>query len=579
MRCCMTADMKFRDREWQMNGKTIYADTYIKDKNHVLLREIKAMLAAVSEEKGGTVRFGEGIYFLEEWESHPTLSIAHDDGCGDIRQKECHIILKGMEHLTLEGVCRDGVPATVLSGYNSGENQTLLPSVLWAEDCVGLTLKNLAVTRAPECASAGRIVKIEDGRIYVEVFSGNPCHDGMAAYCMNRFSLPDKELLGESLTYGFGYEKRFRLAGDRLLVLEDRDLAGKVKVGEGLSWHQAGKTDFQMFFGNCDGLRLLNIRIYNTNSFALLTENCCGIYAEGLVIKPKGNQLFTGPRDGWKIYRCTGKIEIHDCVTEGVRMDGQNVHSNFLVVTEVVSERELIAVCKYAPIPMRNGYSMKFYQGDRVEVCEAEAWEILDSYLEMTSQEENDSAALAVTGVLHRMTRYRIRFKEDMPDFAEKGTLLCAGCWEPESYLCTDSVYRNIAGAGHLLRCGSVEITRCTYENMMNAGILIGAEFDTHCEGGHGDGVRIRHNVFRKCGTKARYGKYGRGCVAVKSQGFHLPVNRDIVITDNVFAESDRALEIRDAKNVVIKNNEYRAVREEIFVDAESTENIEKERS
>lgn len=556
-----------------MKSEILYADAYIKDKSCITQKEVDALLEAAVP--GCEIHFGKGTYCFREWVSHPNTSIAHDDGCGDIFSKDCHMVLSGLSGVTLCGETReDGTPETVLAGYNSCENQTLLPSVLWAEECLGLTVRDLVFTREPECASAGEIVKIEDGKIFVRVFPGNPCRDHMAAYCMNRFDIKKKALLGESLTFGFGYDKEFQLASEGLLMLEDEELAQRLSVGEGLSWHQAGKTDFLLLFGKCDGLCLENVRIYNTNAFAILTENCCNIRAERLVMAPKGNQFFTGSRDGWKIYRCTGKIEVKDCVTEGVRMDGQNVHSNFLIVEKVLSEKSLAAVCKYAPIPMRDGGKIEFYHGCGMEVRKVQSWEIAESYFETTAQTVNDSAAKAVTGSLHRMTGYKLTFEETIPDFVKKGTILAARCWEPVEYICTDSVYRNIAGAGHLLRCGEAEISGCRYENMMNAGILIGAEFDTHCEGGHGVNIKIHNNIFTNCGTKARYGEYGRGCIAIKSQGFSAPLNRNIRIDSNLFASSERALEIRDAANVEITGNTYRDISEKIFIDPESTEKI-----
>lgn len=151
---------------------------------------------------------------------------------------------------------------------------------------------------------------------------------------------------------------------------------------------------------------------------------------------------------------------------------------------------------------------------------------------------------------------------------------MSASCWEPQKYFCYRNVYKNIAGAGHLLRCKNVEISECTYENMMNAGTLIGAEFDTHCEGGHGEDIYIHNCTFRNCGTKERYGKFGRGCISIKSQGFSAPVNKRIKIKNNVFESSDRALEIRDVQNGEISGNQYRNIREAIFVEKETVENV-----
>lgn len=557
-----------------MEEKKIIADLYIRDKRRVTLEEIRSIFGAAEENHIKTVHFGKGIYCLTEWECHETFSIAHDDGCGDIHEKDCHIYLENLDNLTLEGECTEtGEPATVLSGFNSQISQTLLPSVLWVENCRNLTVENLAFTRRPECASAGEIVRIEEGSIFVSVFPGNPCYDKMAAYCMNRFSIKEKALLGESLTYGFGYDRRFSLVGERLLMLEDEELSSRVCVGEGLSWHQAGKTDFQLFFGRCDDLKLKNIRIYNTNSYALLTENCCNIYAEHLIIKPKGNQFFTGPRDGWKIYRCTGKIRIENCFTEGVRMDGQNVHSNFLIAEKIISDREILAVCRYAPVSMREDFDVQFYDQTETEIRKCASWEILGTYFEEPEKEAAEGAAVK-REALHRMTRYRICFSEKMPSFVKEGTLMSASCWEPQKYLCHHNVYKNIAGAGHLLRCKNAEISECTYENMMNAGILIGAEFDTHCEGGHGEDIYIHDCTFRNCGMKERYGKYGRGCISIKSQGFSGAVNKRITIKDNMFEDSDRALEIRDAYHVEISGSQYRNIRETVLVDKMTTEQI-----
>ena len=69
-------------------------------------------------------------------------------------------------------------------------------------------------------------------------------------------------------------------------------------------------------------------------------------------------------------------------------------------------------------------------------------------------------------------------------------------------------------------------------------------------------------------------GKFGRGCISIKSQGFSAPVNKRIKIKNNVFESSDRALEIRDVQNGEISGNQYRNIREAIFVEKETVENV-----
>ncbi len=46
-------------------------------------------------------------------------------------------------------------------------------------------------------------------------------------------------------------------------------------------------------------------------------------------MKFKPEEYFTAPRDAFKLHKCSGKIRISHMYVEGVRMDGQNMHSNF----------------------------------------------------------------------------------------------------------------------------------------------------------------------------------------------------------------------------------------------------------
>lgn len=538
-----------------MKTEYIMVDDFVKDRKDAA-KGIQAAIIYAQEHQINEIIFEKGIYYLRDYEEIETNSIAHDDGCGDIKDKDCHLILQDLEKITLKGfLAEDKSPGTILAGYNSRIQQTLLPSIIWATSCNNLTLKNIGFTREPETASAGIVRNVKNDTIEVEVFEGLPCYDNMSVYCMNRFNLEKKELLGASLTFGFGYDNKFRKTGERTLSLVDASIAQKIKVGDGLSWHQAGKTDFLLFFGQCKNLVLDNIRIYNTNSFGILTENCKNIIAKQLVIKPKGNQLFTGSRDGWKIYRCTGNILLDTCHIEGVRMDGQNIHSNFMIVKEILSENSLLCTCKYAPIPLEARTKMEFYNETEIIENEIIKWEVKGSYFTEILQNEDDSAGKAVIGSKNNHTLYEIHFKEPLDYFVKKDTLMTPKCWEPESYICKNSSFNNIAGAGHLLRCGDVIIENCNYSNIMNAGILMGAEFDTHCEGGHAVNVKITGCNFDNCGFNPRYGEYGCACIAIKSQGFDGPYNQKITIENNKFINSQRALEISDSKEVKLRNN------------------------
>lgn len=508
-----------------------------------------------------TIIFEPKSYLLQEYRSIRTHSIAHDDGCGLIYSKDCHIVLRNIKNLTLKGQVNDeGEILTVLKGVNPQVTQARLPSIIWAENCTNLKIENIAFTRYPECAGSGIVESVDGSLVTVRTFDGVPCYDGMGAYCMNKLDPVTKSLNTGSITYGFEIDDRWQKVRDNVYSIRNDSIAGSVKSSDILSWHQSGLTDFQLFFGNCTNLSLINIRTINSNGFAVLTERCKNIYAENLIIKPKGNQFFTGPRDGWKIYRCSGNIHLESCYIEGVRMDGQNVHSNFCVLKEKLSEKSAVFSCKYAPIEMENHTLFRLYNKSGTGLLKVNNWSIAGSYQEETRDENIEGAAKAVVGSVNNYTLYKLEFDDVIPGFACCGTLGMPLCWEPESYVCRDTVFVNIAGAGHLLRCGNAVIEGCTYKNIMNAGILMGAELSTHCEGGHAENIKIDKCVFENCGFKCRYGKYGKGCISIKSQGFDDKVNRNITIENNRFSRSQTAIEICNAENVIIKDNEYTGI-------------------
>ena len=530
-----------------------------------------------------TIRFSAGDYLLRDAVRIETSSIAHDDGCGDIHEKDCHIAFSGMDRLTIVGetdAC--GNPATRLIGCHGWEIQTRLASILWAENCRSLTLCNIAFTRAPQTAFCGIIEDVSESGIAVRVTSTEEIPDEMGAYCMNRFDPVQKKLVGESLTIGFGYDRRFVKTGAHTAVLRDAGLAQKLKAGEGLSWHMSGLTDFLLFFGGCDDLSLLNVRVENTNGFAVLTENCEGIRADRLILAPADGLFFTGPRDGWKIYRCSGKIQVENSRFEGFRMDAQNIQSNFFILEAVKNDTKLIFSCKYAPIPLKNGVRLRLHTQDGEErYATIRSWRFLPGKMAENVQAQDASAGRAVPGKRNHISRYEIELEEDpdaeLRNALKEGMLAEPLCWEPESYTCKNTVFRNIAGAGHLVRCRNANIEGNLYENLMCAGVLIGAELDTHCESGHGRNIRIAGNTFRNIGFKPRYGRYGCAAVATKSQGFSGPYNRNIIIENNSFENCNVAVELWDAADVIVRNNRYARIRQRIVADGATTINIHSE--
>ena len=511
---------------------TIYVKDYVKLPCEDAAPGVRQALAAAKRAGAKTLRFEAGVY--------PLLSaVPIESALGGVTgepmaYQNALVPLDGFEGLTLLGeVDESGEPATLLSGINTGELNTLLPSILWAERCRDLTVKNIALTRAPEFASAGEVMRVEGGRTLVRVFDGNPCYDGMGTYCLNRFT-SDGRLNGESLSYGPGLGCTFHLVDERILELDDEKIASRVAAGDILTWHQGAKTDFQCCFCHSENLTLENVRTYNSNGFAMLAYGVHNITARRIAFRPRGNQHFTAPRDAWKLHKCGGRIEIDGMYVEGVRMDGQNVHNNYLFIREILSERVLLmeAVTDACDI---------FADEDRIEFFADEksvGSVILADWAHIGTE----------AGEKRHRQLYRFELREKPAFVLETGMIALAASLQAESYWCHDSSFVNIAGAGHLMRAPHVLIERCSYRDTMNPGVMLGAEFPIFYEGGNCYDVCIRDCSFEHCGFYPRYGTVG--CIGINSAGFKTDVNHDIAITGCSFSHSDVGVDIHKAWDV-----------------------------
>lgn len=516
---------------------------------------IRLAIEKARETQAKVLRFEAGKYFLKSSVAFKTQGIVHDAGSKGVEPvKDCHLVIRSfLEGLTLQGEVNEaGEPATVFAGMNDLKNHGFLPAILWCEDNRFLKLQNIAFTRDPHFASAGRVIEKTDASVVVEVFEGEACRDDMGAYCMNRLDQGTGALTTESLSYGNGAGANWKQVGSNRLRLESSRVANGVRIGDDLSWHQGAQTDFQTYFARCDNLVLENVRTFNSNGFCMLAEDCHNISAKKIVFAPDGKRLFTGPRDAWKLFKCHGVIDIDDMSVRGVRMDGQNVHANWMFVLEIVSDREVLVSTPYTYAPLRSGTLVEAWVEDRRTLLELKSW----------SHE----------GIHQDGQKYKLIFSARLPDGLREGMLLHAQAWDPDSYTCRRSHFENIAGAGHLLRCDRVVLADNVYRNLMNSGVILGAELPTHREGGHADDVVVTRNIFDNCGFVKR-GDIGGG-VGIHSNGFSGAFNQRIAIVGNTFRNMKVGIEVKCARDVWISGNHFDQIGQRVEMDAGTTREI-----
>ncbi len=503
-----------------------------------------------------TIVIPPGKLYLKKAVSFKTDKIAHDDGCGEVEEKSAHILLKGRKNFTLRGR-EDG--ETIILSHNDGIAEALKISALWAEECDGLTLENITFAYDRPTTFFGTVRRKGGDKIIIQ-----PGHsdypDVLPYYCMNRFS--GTVLTGPSLTLGFGLDNTMKKRVDGLFELEDKSVSDKVEIGDGLSWHLSGITDFLIYIGNMRDLTLNNLRITDASGFGILTESVENIDADRVVIKPiDGYQSVS--RDGWKIFRSSGKVTVTSSHFEGTRMDAQNVHTNYMSVLSVDGS-SIVAELKYAPTPLKEREYVTFYGPGEKGRGEIKSWALLSSEFRETKEERADGAAESVPGKKNRYNTYLITFSS-LPSSIKAGDTLVPDSMSVEEYRISDSVFRNIAGAANMVRARMAVIERNKYENIMNSALLIGAEWHTHREGVNPTSVTVKDSIFINTGFVPRYGMRGSGAVAAVAEGFgEEKVIGDVSVSGSFFSNLEKAGENSNAVIFEMKNNRYLNVKETI---------------
>ncbi|MCF0238291.1 MAG: hypothetical protein HUK24_06795, partial [Sphaerochaetaceae bacterium] len=441
----------------------------------------------------------KGDFYLNKTVLFDTLSIGHDDGCGENTKKRAHLVIKGLKNLTIKGANdENGKPVTRLFGYNDMEQQTLKPSILWAEDCPNLKLEDIEFALSKYSSFIGTVIEKTDDYIVVQPQKDDYPND-ITPYCMNAFR--NGVLVGQSLTIGFDVKESFQRLDDGNYKLLSKSIAQKVTINDELSWHLSGLTDFLVFIGNCDNLELNNIRISDACGFGMLTEACENINANKVVIKSNdGYQPVS--RDGWKIYRCSGKVQVTDSWIEGTRMDGQNVHGNYLLV-KGINGNKLYLELRYAPTPLKVGSELRFYKDDEIGKGTILSCEVINSDYRDIEQQGDNTAARAVVGKKNRFNTYCVELDE-IPTGVDEDTFVVADVFTVQEYICKNTVFRNIAGCGNLVRSRTAVLDNNRYENIMNAGILVGSEWDTHLESTNPEKTTICNCSFKNIGFVPR---------------------------------------------------------------------------
>lgn len=449
-------------------------------------RGVQAALQHAKTHHINTVLFEKGRYDLLEVAA-PSLN--------------AHIGLTNCNGLRLKG---SAAGETWLVKKNPQQNNTILPAHLRFDHCNDLTVEDLVIDNAPQYATAGKVVERTGTGIVVEVEDGLPAVDGMGCYTANIWDgrtrmlkqVPSLTFIEDAAKESLYWTLQTR-AGKRYMHLNSRRFAEAVATGDIISWHFGAGTMFQLALNYCNNLTLKNILTVNIAGWGIQTYACKNIQAQKIIFKANGRQLAVGPRDAWKINSCNGTVDIDSMYVEGVRWDGQNVHSAFFQVKEVLAFNKIRVWKKYTSVAPFIPDSIGCWNGDHVTKLFAVKWQ---------KEQATDGGVYGV-----------IETGDSLPAFVKNGTLITADAWDIDHYKLSNSAFKNIAGCAGVIKCSKATLQRVSYDHIMYPAIVLGTEILTHNEATFPQDVLIRECSFNASGWVPRIRT--KGLVGIANNG------------------------------------------------------------
>ena len=482
-----------------------------------------------------------------------------------------HLLIKNTNNITLLGaVDSDNNPLTHFQRTLVLEKKAKRPPLLSSKNNSNLLVKNITFDNAPHHTTAGEIIEVDkNGKfLKVKIFEGLPFNDNTPFTAANVWN-PETKNLKEVPSLSFGTSPANMITDDadqRIMKIEHKDglsFLQYVKKGELLSWHYGWKASTMVSFRDDSNLTLDNIHIYNALRSALFIAYTTNVTIKNVSIKPKGNQLAMGPRDGIHSSRIKGNYIVENLTVEGCRLDAFVARGTFADVFEVTSKKTLKI---RTDRPLSKGFS--YDSSLPIEFIDKNGNHIsLDVKNALfVGKSKNPSAYL-----------YEIKTSNKLPDFVKKGTEVIPRGLSVRSLILKNNRYKNIAGSSEILYVDNVTSINNTHEKIMYSAIKMGSNLSA----GHtGSNFKILNSTFKDCGWISNSANVGY--IYTKNNHRTYPNSKiiDVTIknntfTSNSFETSKAVLSFNDLNKSLIDKNTFQGFLQPLLIDEVSTQNIE----
>lgn len=520
------------------------------------VKTIRSAIESCAGKKNIVIKFGPGVYNLKE------------DAIEGKSSFLATLYIWNQEGWTLRGaVDSNGNPATTLEMNLKLGNTVTGASHLDIRKCKNLSIENFVFDQNPRFATSAEVINInrEKGIIRIRIFEGMPHFDGMASFSANNWDLKTRLLIpGPPITIGFKTGLKYRwkkISGtDRIYELRSKEISKLLKEGQGLSFHFnviAGKARCIDAYENQD-IRFENIFMHNVIGMGMGAGDNRNMTFRRFHIKPEGSSLAVGPRDGIHITRSTGELLMDDVMVKGVRWDPLVSYLYFVPISRRIDEHTI-------ELNGSSGWHSRI-----LRLAEPGSWV------------QFWSGKTPSKGTVSRVDGDRIVFATPLAAHVKAGRTLSPQAWFWEKAVIKNSLIEANYGTALVFESSNLSVEDCTFRNNSYSNIGLGPTSKN--VGVFSENIVIRNNLFEDSTWEQKYSNY-RGTITTfnKNPLFSKePYHQNILIEKNTFKNirgksRPSAIHIKNASGVVIRNNSYEDVDEQVIVEDKSTQKIIRE--
>ncbi len=258
----------------------------------------------------------------------------------------------------------------------------------------------------------------------------------------------------------------------RELTLTFSQTISAVKTGTRVNVAYTMYEYFGMNAQNCENIYLENANFYHTAGMTFGAGNTKNIYMNRFRLSPREGsaRLMTATADGLHFGNCTGEVILTNSVLEYSHDDCLNIKGSYAAVTG--SDEHTIFYD-------RSSTNIGVEVGETIDVYETNTFRFVGSY--------------TVTAVDAAFGKYTV--SESVTEDLSSGYMVCNASKSPK-FTAHNCFFGNKRNRGMLIQCRGVEISNCTFQNIVHGAIQILSVADIFAEGIMPRDVVVRNNKF-----------------------------------------------------------------------------------